>query len=202
MSTITTTNLSQFYALKDTKNANTGSTPGQSSAPSLASALSAISGAKTDTAQAASGSSYLLDLSETARNYLERLNDTQATQSSSTTQRTGIVLNSTQQQTLADILTKYKDAPYNDATFRLIQQDLDDAGIGADTLAAKQQVKQLNTTLIFLDVLNGGDGSAGTIGDSETLKSQAKGYLESVVAQWEKISTTANKQPNASDKEQ
>lgn len=198
MSTITNTSLSQFYALKDAKQGTTGNAAQQSAAPSLAAALSALTGAKADNAQNNATGSYLLDLSEEAKNYLQRLNGS-STATSGASARSGIVLTSAQQKTLTDILAAYKDAPYNDATFTLIQQDLDAAGIGADTLAAKNQVKQLNTTLIFLDVLNGGDGSAGTIGDSETLKSQAKGYLEAVVKQWESISSTVNKRDNSAN---
>lgn len=198
MSTITNHSLSQFYALKDAKSATTGITAEHAATPSLATALSALNGAKANNAQNKVTGSYLLDLSEEAKNYLQRLNGS-STATSGASARSEIVLTSAQQKTLTDILTTYKDAPYNDATFTLIQQDLDAAGIGADTLAAKNQVKQLNTTLIFLDVLNGGDGSAGTIGNSDTLKSQAKGYLEAVVKQWESISSTANRRDNAAN---
>lgn len=189
MSTITKSTLNSYYSLSDAKTATT--TSQQSSTPNLTSALAAANGGKTDSSKLAVGSSYLLDLSDNAKNYLQSLSDTSAGKGSSTSTGDGIVLTNAQQAKLTEILIKYKDAPYNDATFTRIQQDLDAAGIGADSLAAKAQARQLNPTLIFLDALNGGDGAAGTVGSNDSRTADATGYLKKVATQWERISTTA-----------
>lgn len=191
MSNVTNSTLSNFYSLKDAKNAATNTTLQQSSSPSLTSALAVVNGGKTDSSKLAVGSSYLLDLSDNARNYLQSLSDTNSGKGSSTRSSGGIVLTNKEQAKLTEILIRYKDAPYNDTTFKKIQEDLDAADIGADALAAKAQARQLNPTLIFLDALNGGDGAAGTTGNSESRTADATGYLQKVARQWETISTTA-----------
>ncbi len=198
MSTISNNSLSKYYSLNDAKTATT--TSQQSGNPNLTSALAAANGGKTDSSKLAVGSSYLLDLSDNARNYLQSLSDTSAGKGSSTSAGDGIVLGNKEQAKLTEILIKYKDAPYNDTTFKNIQDDLDAAGIGADALAAKAQARQLNPTLIFLSALGGGDGAAGTIGNSDSRNADATGYLKKVATQWERISTTAGEPATDTDK--
>ncbi len=190
MTSITNTSLANYYSLNDAKNAAT--TSGQASNPSLTTALAAVNGTQPSNTNAAGGSSYLLDLSDNAKNYLQSLSNTQnGTSNSAASSTDGVILTQKQQAKLTEILIKYKDAPYNDTSFKKIQDDLDAAGIGADSLAARSQVRKLNPTLIFLDALNGGDGAAGTAISSDAIKADATGYLKKVAKQWDTISTTS-----------
>jgi hypothetical protein len=118
MSNVTNTSLSQYYSLKDAKSGSTNTNSQQSAGASLTSALAGVNGTKTDNSTLATGSSYLLDLSDAARNYLQSLNDTHAGKRNTASSGNGIVLTNSQQAKLTQILIKYKDAPYNDATFK------------------------------------------------------------------------------------
>lgn len=191
-----TINPNIYYSLNDARNAKTGNSQAQN--PSLADSLAALNGTQPSSANAAGGSSYLLDLSDNARNYLQSLSNTQSGKNAAAATSDGVVLSHTQQAKLTEILIKYKDAPYNDTTFSAIQDDLDAAGIGADSLAAQSQVRKVNPTLILLDALNGGDGSLGTAITADGIKADATGYLKRVAEQWTRISSTAG-QAGASD---
>jgi len=105
---------------------------------------------------------------------------TGGTSAASTTSSTGggIVLTREQQSKLNAILEQYKDKPYNEANFKQMQIDMAEAGIGADSLAAKSQMRNLNTTLMLLNALSGGDGSTGTIGGSADIKAETVNFMK------------------------
>ena len=162
------------------------------STPSLADALAGITGStQTDSTakSSSSGASYLLSLSEEARNYLANHQTTQTQQSNSSG---SFLLSNQQRSTIADILQKYKDAPFTQDTFNNILADLKSAGLAPDQLAAKEQVRNLNPTATLLAALNGDSSSTSLPGQADTSDYQAKGenYLDAIYASWQKLSTT------------
>ncbi|MFZ4541859.1 MAG: hypothetical protein ACOYNL_08655, partial [Rickettsiales bacterium] len=143
-------NLNSINNFFNTKDATTYSQPQQAANPTMASVFAAES--KTDSnAGNNSGSSYLLDLSESAQAYMNG--------GSAPTESTGsddsYAFNRLDQAKLNAILKRYKDAPYNDDTFLQIQKDMDAVGIGADKLAAQHHMRDLNPTLMLLTALSG-----------------------------------------------
>lgn len=191
MSTINNTTLASYFQLNNNSNSATQS---QNSASGLADALAAISNVGSQTSTDKGGSSYLLDLSDEAKAYLEKTKATASANSTSAMNTGEVSLSRKQQEILNDILLKYKDAPYDDDTFLKIQQDMEAAGLDADTLAARSQVRQLNPTVMFLNALNGIESNAGTMGD---VSATATDFLKSVAEQWKNISTLAGKTDKA-----
>ena len=188
MTTVNSTNLASYYSLKD---ATTSTTSQHTTVPSLADAFAAVNNTNSDPTNTNNGNSYLLDLSDSAKAYLQNYSGSSSNSSTSSSNGAKVILNHDQQQKLNAILQKYKDAPYTDATFKQIQVDMSKAGIGADTLAAQSQMRSLNPTMMLLDALSGGDASVGTIGSSADINTQATALMKSVAQQWTSISTTA-----------
>ena len=190
MTSITNYTLASMFASKD----NATSTTSQNAAnPSLADVLSNASGLPKSKDSATSGNSYLLDLSDSARAYLQNLNGSGGTSAGSATSANGngIVLTNPQRDKLNAILEKYKDAPFTDATFQKIQADMEQAGIAADKLAAQNQMRRINPTLMLINALSGGDGSVGTVGGSADIKTETQNFMGKVLDQWRAVSTTA-----------
>ncbi len=190
-------NISQYYTLASTLNSSTTSTGSDSSTsaatdPSILDAFAAVDGSSDDPTNTNNGNSYLLDLSPSAQAYLQNYSGSSSNNSTSSSNGAAVVLNFQQQNTLTAILQKYKDAPYTDATFQQIQNDMSAAGIGADSLAAQAQMRAVNPTLMLLDALNGGSGSVGTIGSSSDIMTQETAFMKQVADQWSQISTTVN----------
>ena len=175
------------------QNATTTNGSDSSSLPNLTEALAAVNGTNLGNgSSSATGNSYLLDLSPEAQAYLTSMNGNGSSSSqASTTSSTGagIVLSPVQQDKLSAILQKYKDAPYTDATFKAIQRDMSAAGIGADSLAGKAAMRNLNPTSMLLNALAGGDGSVGTIGGSADIAAMEMNFMGTVNTQWQRMSS-------------
>ena len=192
MTTISTHSLASILSPKDN---STSGTSQQSTLPSLSTILATADGTDLGNGNTSSGNSYLLDLSPSAQAYLTNLNSngSASSQGSATSSNgNGIVLNNDQKAKLDAILAKYKDAPYTDETFQKIQQDMSLAGIAADELAAKNQMRHLNPTLMLLNALAGGDGSVGTIGGSADIATETTNFMGKVADMWKSISTTVD----------
>lgn len=136
--------------------------------------------------------SYLLNLSEEARNYLATQAERASVKKDETTEA-GFILNAQEQRKLDSIIASYKDEPFTQENFDAMLRELSSANLAPDQMAARDQVKQMDTTRIFLAALNGTGG--GLTFSSETNASQkakADNYLQAIYDQWESISTTAS----------
>ena len=126
---------------------------------------------------------YLLNLSPQAQQYL----------SGSKSAQQSFQLSKQQQQTVDAIIAKYKDAPFNQETFNKIQDDLNEAGLGVETLKMLDKAKHFNATSVLISALTGGKGGTeadGFVSDSESA-SKADGYLQSIVSQWKNLVAAA-----------
>lgn len=182
MTTINNSSLAAYLNQRDTGSAGQLQ---QAGAPSMATALAGVNGTQADNN---GGSSYLLDLSDEAKTFMQTSFLNGGT--TPTSNMSDIVLNQHQQSKLNAILAKYQDAPFNDVTFQKIQKEMATAGLDPEALAAQTQMRALNPTLMLLNALGGGDGSAGTVGTSVDIKTAAHNFLGSVIDQWKQISTT------------
>ena len=198
MSTINQLTNNSYYSLNNQSTSNSAATD---SATQLKQALAAA-----QTTGQPADSSYLLNLSAEAQAYIKSL--AAAQQTTSSTQQTSqpsntssFVLSRAQQKTIDSILAKYKDAPYNEGTFKAIQADLDDAGLSAQTLGAQEMVRSFNATQFLLDALNGTDSSnqsspldtlMGNGSEDETaISDKYYNFMSNVVDRWKAVSTTA-----------
>lgn len=143
--------------------------------------------AKTAAASAANEnlSAYLLDLSPQARDYLNS-NAVSAVSA-------GFTLSEPQQNMLDTILQKYKDQPYTQDTFNQIQNDLQQAGLSPDQLAAQQQVKDFSPTQVLIDALSGNKASAdnGLQNDESKYDQQKQNFVKGLVDKFKKIAAPA-----------
>jgi hypothetical protein len=99
------------------------------------------------------------------------------------------LLSAQQRQTIADILAKYKDAPYNQDTFNQIQDDLNAAGLGTNTLSMKDQAKSFNPLMVLVNALNGGSTSSSNTGvpGSADEQSKANNFIQGIIQQWQNL---------------
>lgn len=186
MSTITNTPQNAYTSLA---NSSTSGNSG-SSATTLAEALSSLT-SPAKTASSPATNSYLLDLSEAAQTYLNKY----GTHTNSTAKASGnenFLLTDAQAKQLQSIVEKYADAPYTQETFDQLQDDLEDAGLSPDILAAKDQARNVNPTQFLLDALAGKTSISDLTNGSqqEVLKAKKENYMEKVQSMWESISTT------------
>lgn len=135
-------------------------------------------------------SAYLLDLSPQARQYLAGLNSSQPS-GNTYDSKSSFILTKEQQQKITEIIDKYKDAPFTQDTFNQIQNDLDAAGMSPDKLAAKENAKNYNPTMVLIDALNGSNASEN--GDSGVMNDQQKqtktdNFMQQIVSQWKDVS--------------
>ena len=205
MTTISSTSILQQLMQKDSSTSNGSTSTAQST---LTDYLAQAQGKDIGNASSSSGNSYLLDLSAEAQAYLTSGNGSGGGSQGSSTSSTGasIVLSPVEQDKLTAILQKYKNAPYTEATFQNIQKDMSAAGIGADSLAAKAEMRNLNPSAMLLNALNGGDGSVGTVGNSTDIASMETSFMGKVNSQWQAISSDydsttggAKSQPSSDD---
>jgi hypothetical protein len=159
-----------------------------SSVTSLANLLGSANSSKAGSNN--SSASYLLDLSSEAKSYLNGLSSLSANKTNTSSSKESFLLGSKQQATINSILAKYKDAPFTQETYEQIQADLEDANLSADQMAAKEQVRTINTTSMLLGLLNGNPAPSPTA-SKELLQTKADNYMKSIHDQWEKISSTA-----------
>jgi len=185
------TALSSYYQLAN----QSGSSSTSSTATTLADALQAIDGS--DDTSSSSSDAYTLNLSAQAQQLLSG-----STTSSSTASSTGssnFVLTSAQENTITTILEKYKDSPFDQATFDQIQNDLTAAGLGSTQLSAQDQVTSFNPTSNFLSALNGDYSNLSDPSTSaSTEQTKTTNYMNNIISFWKSISTTASASDTAS----
>ena len=180
MSTINAQNHSGYYQLSNSFAGNSGTNHTTSTTDLLLSALNGPNVANTSTNNGA----YVLSLSAQAQSYLS------GASSYNPTGNSAFSLSTKQQQAVTDILTRFKDAPYTQNTFNAIQDDLKSAGLGSDVLKLEDQAKNFNTTGILISYLSGNTPASQTSVDSSTENTKANNYIQSVIKQWQAISTT------------
>ncbi len=205
MSSITNLSSSGYYQLNNSSTGSQSQTSGTSTTQSLISALngtSSTNGPNTDSA-------YMLNLSPQAKAYINSQNATgtnttasllnSLTGSGSSNSASGtalgasqnFTLSANQQQKITDILTKYKDAPYTQDTYNKIQNDLNKAGLGSNTLMMEDKAKTFNAPLVLINALNGGNSSdTGVTSDSDE-QAKASSYMQGIISQWKNISGNA-----------
>ncbi len=159
---------------------------------SLATALSNIGKSSNQGTGSSTDLSYMLNLSDEAKNYLTKLVDTQTGANQSTETQKLIALSREQERAIDAIVNKYKDEPFTEETYEAMQEELEAAGLGAMHMAAKDTMRSFSTTQLFLNVLNGSNQL--TFGDSSpaAIREKAAGYMDMVYAKWEAISTTVD----------
>lgn len=150
---------------------------------SLAQMLGQNSGTSSDSSLGA----YTLDLSPAAQSYLSTGN----LPSVVTTQGDSFTLSDKQQQEIAAILAKYKDAPQTQDTFNQIQDDLTAAHLGPDQLALQDKIKSFNATQVLIDALAGksSDLATSSVTPDSDEDTKSSNYMKQIIAQWKSIST-------------
>lgn len=158
-----------------------GTSSGSTSAVNtLSDAMDAIA----DTVDESSNSqnAYAVSLSPEAQKYLNGAGSS----------NDSFVISPAQQRKIEEIIAKYKDAPFTQETFEAMQQELADAGLGSQQLTLMEKIKSFSPTSILLQALDGTstppEEQQATSDDA--LQAKANNYLESIVKQWQKISTT------------
>jgi hypothetical protein len=198
MSSITNINNSGYYQMSDLSAGAGGGTTQTTLADPL---LQALSSEETQ-GTSSSSDAYLLDLSSAAQDLLNGTGSTDSTSSTSDaldpSSSQSFVLTTQQQQTITNILEKYKDAPYTQATFDEIQNDLQAAGLDPTTLSREDEAQSFNPTQLFIDDLNGdySDADAMTNPDESTKSSN---YMQQILSQWQEISGNTGMPASASD---
>jgi hypothetical protein len=159
----------------------------------LASALQGVT-ANTNT-QSPSGA-YLLDLSPQAQLYLASNGQQNASSSSTLSGSQSFLLKPDQKQTIADIIARYKDAPFTQETFNQLQDDLEKEGLGAQQLAMIDNAKSFNPTQILVDALAGRSSSFSGTASTQSQQGKIDNFMQDIVKQWRAISTTADEVPS------
>ena len=177
---MTSINSTGYYQLSSNTSSNSSaSSKTQSPTDILLQALNSASGTSSN-----SDSSYLLNLSPEAQQYINSNTATSPTSSN-------FVLSSKQQQDITNILNKYKNSPQTQETFDKIQNDLNAAGLGASQLSLQDQATNFSPTALFIADLNGDtSGAAAITSPDETTKSS--NYMQQIINQWQTISKTNN----------
>lgn len=100
-------------------------------------------------------------------------------------------LTADQKQAISNILAKYKDAPYTQATFNNIQNDLAAAGLSPSLLSMQDQAKSFDPAIVLLDALNGTTTDTGALFGTNPQGEQTKqtNYMQGIIQQWQSIST-------------
>ena len=181
---------------------NLGASSGSGAGTQQAGKSSAALAASRALAQTASGgaggnAAYLLDLSPEAQKYLSGLQQPPAVSQPAVSQD-GFALNSQQRLALAQLLDKFKDAPYSQDTFDAIQDELHSSGLGPTQLAAKYRATSFSTTAALVDALNGGNGTtpgSTPVSDAD-IQSRSEQYMQFIVSEWKKL---AGPQDEATD---
>ncbi len=181
MSTINNLGNSGYYQLSNPNGGQTGGTSGSGQTGSTQALIQALSG-DTNSNNTNSNDAYLLNLSPQAKQYLS--NTANGTNQS-------FILSDKQKQTITDILTKYKDAPYNQDTFNKIQNDLNAAGLSTTTLSLLDKSKSFSATSVLISALNGGIASGADVGgvpsDTEE-QTKSSSYIQNIISQWKNLS--------------
>ena len=174
MSTINNLGNSGYYQLSNPTGGQAGGTSGSGQTGSTQALIQALSG-DTNSNNANSNDAYLLQyLSNTANGTNQ-----------------SFILSDKQKQTITDILTKYKDAPYNQDTFNKIQNDLNAAGLSTTTLSLLDKSKSFSATSVLISALNGGIASgadAGGVPSDTEEQTKSSSYIQNIISQWKNLS--------------
>ncbi|MEJ0009708.1 MAG: hypothetical protein WDN72_03805 [Alphaproteobacteria bacterium] len=187
--------LSQYFQLPTASSATTDgsgadtATTASTAMPSLADALAQAQSNNSNT-DSDSNSAFTLDLSPDAQNYLQQMSSGNG---SSAQAGNGFLLSPQQQRTLNSILQKYQDAPFDQATYDSIQNDLQAAGLAPQQLAAQDQMRQFNPVTELVDALSGKSSGLNPMdfGSSTDENANANSYMQMVVNQWQGMSATS-----------
>lgn len=142
-------------------------------------------------------SSYMLDLSEAAKAYLAQQTAQSSSQTSGDSEH--FTLTEAQQAQIRKIIEQYKNAPLSQETFLQIQEELTAIGLGADQLAAKEQVGAFNPISSFLDALSGTSTSLSAEEISANVSTKRENYLSDIIDYWASISTAESDNVSAID---
>jgi len=176
---MTSINTAAYYQLSG--NASNSSSASSSTTSPTDMLLQALNSATSDTSSN-NNSSYSLNLSPQAQQYMNSSSPSSATSSN-------FVLSPQQEQAITKILDKYKNAPQTQATFDQIQNDLNTAGLGASQLSLQDQATNFSPTALFIDDLSGNtSGAAAITSPDETTKSS--NYMQQIISQWQTIAAT------------
>jgi hypothetical protein len=182
-----------YYQLNQQSGSTNNSGRSSGNITSLASALQSVVG---DTNAQSPNSAYTLDLSPQAQLFLASGGQQANTQTSAFTGSQSFLLKSEQKQTIADIIAKYKDAPFTQETFNQIQDDLEKEGLGAQQLAMIDNATSFNPTQILVEALAGrGSSFNGTV-NTQAQQAKVDNYMQDIVKQWRNVSTTAEDVPS------
>lgn len=171
--------------------ANFGSGTSSATTSASSSGLAALENLLGGSTSSGSGSSYLLNLSPAAQQYLN---------SGSSNSSGNFILSATQQTAINNILLKYKDSPQDQDTFDKIQADLQAAGLSPQTLGMMDQTQSFNPTSVLLSALNGNYTSLNNSSQTSSSDEQTKmnTYLQNVVTQWKNESSSTSSASGAS----
>lgn len=182
-----------YYQLNQQSGSTNNSGRSSGNITSLASALQSVVG---DTNAQSPNGAYMLDLSPQAQLFLASGGQQANTQTSAFTGSQSFLLKSEQKQTIADIIAKYKDAPFTQETFNQIQDDLEKEGLGAQQLAMIDNATSFNPTQILVEALAGrGSSFNGTV-NTQAQQAKVDNYMQDIVKQWRNVSTTADDVPS------
>lgn len=180
---MTSISLANYYPLSGTQTGS-GSTAGSSSSLSLTQSLvSDLDSVDSSGSGTAGADAYSLNLSQQAQSLLN---------GGASSSSANFTLTSAQQTTISNILEKYKNAPFTQATFNEIQDDLQSAGVSADQLIAQDETSSFNPTDDLINALNGNYNVTTPATTASSEQTKASNYLQSIVKEWQSISTTAS----------
>lgn len=143
----------------------------------------------------AATNAFFLSLSPQAQKYLTSIGLGSPSSAPTTAQK--FILDTPQQQAMDDILAKYKNQPFTQATFDQLQDDLEAAGISPDQLAQRQQVQDFNPTMELLGALNDSvtdptyNFATQQKSSSANYDTQKSNYIQDVIAAFQKVAAAA-----------
>ncbi len=187
-----TTSSGNYYSLAGQGSSSNEAKTSKTSASLTSSLLATLAG---DESGSSADSAVNVKLSSAAQAYLAKLNGTSSTTgTTSSSSKATFSLTKQQAQKIDDILAKYKDSPFTQATFEKIQDELKAAGLSADQLRVKDQVSSFNPTQSLLSALNGDDTSSSqttAATRAATSQTKAENYMANIISAWKSVSTTA-----------
>lgn len=184
MSSVNNLGNSGYYQLSNPSGGqSSGTSAGATQNTVTQSLINALSGEST-TGASSGNEAYFLNLSPEAQKYLDS-----TTSSSTSLDKQSYILNDKQKKTITDILTKYKDEPYNQDTFNKIQNDLNSKGLGTTTLSLIDKAKSFSATSVLINALSGrpNDSTNSGVQSESEIKAKSSSYIESIVSQWKNI---------------
>jgi hypothetical protein len=138
----------------------------------------------------ANSDAFMLDLSPQAQQFMNGISSP-ANSAPANTAGAGFTLTGAEQKQVNDIIAKYKDEPFTQATYEKIQKDLHAIGLAPDQLAMKDKIKSFNGTQMLLDALNGGTADVSSFSTSDSQENtNADAFMQQIVRQWQSVSTT------------